>query len=123
MAIHLTPTELAAELGLDRREVVTRCVELGVPIFNGRIDRELFIQSLSEQADEALTASKAEHFTLLDGDGNLIDSFDDAGSAREALDKILTSEPEARGHVALIAYDATGHPVGELTSRRVPART
>jgi hypothetical protein len=49
MAIHLTPTELARESGLDRRSVITKCVELGVPIFNGRIDKTLFISSLREQ--------------------------------------------------------------------------
>ena len=38
MAIHLTPTELADESGLDRQEVIEKCVELGVPIFQGRID-------------------------------------------------------------------------------------
>jgi hypothetical protein len=46
MAIHLTPTELARESGLDRREVITKCLELGVPIFEGRIDKTLFIESL-----------------------------------------------------------------------------
>ena len=49
MAIHLTPTELAREAGLDRREVITKCMELGVPIFEGRIDKTLFLGSLREQ--------------------------------------------------------------------------
>jgi hypothetical protein len=48
MAIHLTPTELAREAGLDRREVIDKCVELGVPIFEGRIDKTLFIGSLNQ---------------------------------------------------------------------------
>lgn len=42
MANHLTPTELAKESGLERREVITKCMELGVPIFQGRIDKTLF---------------------------------------------------------------------------------
>jgi hypothetical protein len=46
MAIHLTPTELAREIGMERREVIARCMELGVPIFQGRIDKTLFISSL-----------------------------------------------------------------------------
>ena len=46
MANHLTPTELARESGLERRDVITKCLELGVPIFNGRIDKTLFISSL-----------------------------------------------------------------------------
>src|SRR5438309_1914127 len=41
MAIHLTPTELARESGLERREVIVKCMELGVPIFQGRIDKTL----------------------------------------------------------------------------------
>jgi hypothetical protein len=48
MAIHLTPTELAREAGLERRYVIAKCVELGVPIFNGRIDKTLFLSSLRE---------------------------------------------------------------------------
>ena len=50
MAIHLTPTELAREAGLERRAVITKCMELGVPIFDGRIDKTLFLASLREQA-------------------------------------------------------------------------
>ena len=48
MAIHLTPTELAREAGLERRAVISKCLELGVPIFNGRIDKTLFLSSLRE---------------------------------------------------------------------------
>ena len=48
MAIHLTPTELGREAGMHRREVISRCMELGVPIFQGRIDKTLFEQSLKE---------------------------------------------------------------------------
>ncbi len=48
MAIHLTPTELARESGLERRDVIAKCCELGVPIFNGRIDKTLFLSSLRE---------------------------------------------------------------------------
>jgi len=49
MAIHLTPTELAREAGLERREVIERCMEMGVPIFQGRIDKTLFMANMSEQ--------------------------------------------------------------------------
>jgi len=48
MAIHLTPTELARESGLERRDVIVKCVEWGVPIFNGRIDKTLFLSSFRE---------------------------------------------------------------------------
>jgi hypothetical protein len=54
MAIHLTPTELARESGLERREVIVKCMELGVPIFQGRIDKTLFLASLDETGDRAL---------------------------------------------------------------------
>jgi hypothetical protein len=49
MSIHLTPTELARESGLDRREVIRKCMEMGVPIFEGRIDKTLFEISLRQQ--------------------------------------------------------------------------
>ena len=42
MANHLTPTELADELHMKRQEVIGKCVEMGVPIFHGRIDRSPF---------------------------------------------------------------------------------
>ncbi|HEX3317119.1 MAG TPA: hypothetical protein VHR88_03810 [Solirubrobacteraceae bacterium] len=59
MAIHLTPTELAREAGLERRTVITKCMELGVPIFDGRIDKTLFLASLREQAMSLATQQAA----------------------------------------------------------------
>ena len=50
MAIHLTPTELARESGLERRDVIEKCMQMGVPIFQGRIDKTLFLANLSEQS-------------------------------------------------------------------------
>jgi len=50
MAIHLTPTEMAREAGMERREVIEKCMEMGVPIFQGRIDKTLFIANLSEHS-------------------------------------------------------------------------
>jgi hypothetical protein len=47
MANHLTPTELARESGLGRRDVLRKCLENGVPIFKGRIDKNLFLASIS----------------------------------------------------------------------------
>ena len=49
MAIHLTPTELAREAGLERRDVISKCLEMGVPIFQGRIDKTLFMTSLRQE--------------------------------------------------------------------------
>jgi hypothetical protein len=56
MANHLTPTELAREAGLERREVITKCMELGVPIFQGRIDKTLFLATLQHAAPQAQPA-------------------------------------------------------------------
>ena len=52
MAIHLTPTELGREAGMHRREVIRKCMELGVPIFQGRIDKTLFVSSLQHDAQK-----------------------------------------------------------------------
>lgn len=59
MAIHLTPTELAEEAGFDRSEVIEKCVELGVPIFHGKIDKTLFMATLASASPEASGASRA----------------------------------------------------------------
>lgn len=48
MPNHLTPTELGREAGMHRREVISKCMELGVPIFQGRIDKTLFKSTLEE---------------------------------------------------------------------------
>ena len=53
MPNHLTPTELAREAGLDRREVISKCMEMGVPIFQGRIDKTLFLTSLAAEPQTA----------------------------------------------------------------------
>ncbi len=49
MANHLTPSELAAEAGMDRQDVITKCVQWGVPIFRGKIDKTLFMGNLQER--------------------------------------------------------------------------
>ena len=48
MSNHLTPSELAKEAGLERRDVIAKCVEWGVPIFHGKIDKTLFISTAQE---------------------------------------------------------------------------
>ncbi len=53
MATHLTPTELARELGIERRQVLATCVENGVPIVHGEIDRTLFAATQRERAAAA----------------------------------------------------------------------
>ena len=56
MANHLTPEELSKELNIDRQEVIRVCVEEGVPIYQGKIDKYLFqaqLQALSQQQPAA----------------------------------------------------------------------
>jgi hypothetical protein len=42
MANHLTPDELSRETGIDRQEVIRLCLQEGVPIYQGKIDKTLF---------------------------------------------------------------------------------
>ena len=57
MANHLTPEELSKEVGLERQEVIRVCVEEGVPIYQGKIDKTLFQAQL--QAMGGPTATRA----------------------------------------------------------------
>ncbi len=50
MANHLTPEELSEELGLEREEVIRLCLEEGVPIYQGKIDKTLFQAQLEVSA-------------------------------------------------------------------------
>jgi hypothetical protein len=59
MAIHLTPTELGREAGMHRREVITKCMEHGVPIFQGRIDKTLFLNTLKHANQSSTRLAKA----------------------------------------------------------------
>jgi hypothetical protein len=56
MANHLTPEELSEELGIERQEVIRVCLEEGVPIYQGKIDKTLFAAQL-----EALGALPQAH--------------------------------------------------------------
>lgn len=58
MAVHLTPSELADEMNMKRREVLTKCVEMHVPVLKGRIDKTLFESSLKafQARDKQATA-------------------------------------------------------------------
>jgi hypothetical protein len=46
MSVHLTPTELADEMHMKRRDVLSACIQMNVPILKGRIDKTLFESSL-----------------------------------------------------------------------------
>lgn len=56
MANHLTPSELAEELHMKRQEVIGKCMQMGIPIFHGRIDRSLFEASL-----RSMTGARSHH--------------------------------------------------------------
>ena len=56
MANHLTPEELSKEVGMDRQEVIRICLQEGVPIYQGKIDKALFQAQL-----EAIGAIQAAH--------------------------------------------------------------
>jgi hypothetical protein len=45
---------------MKRREVISKCMEMGVPIFNGRIDKTLFVSSMcrvTRRPNQAQTAA------------------------------------------------------------------
>ena len=50
MANHLTPEELSKELGIAREEVIRLCLQEGVPIYQGKIDKFLFQAQLKASA-------------------------------------------------------------------------
>lgn len=56
MANHLTPEELSKEMGIDRSEVIRVCIQEGVPIYQGKIDKTLFAAQL-----EAIGAMPQKH--------------------------------------------------------------
>jgi hypothetical protein len=56
MANHLTPDELAKEMGIDRDEVIRICIAEGIPIYHGKIDKTLFAASLEAVGTAASSA-------------------------------------------------------------------
>ena len=56
MPNHLTPEELSKELGIDRTEVIRVCLQEGVPIYQGKIDKSLFAAQL-----QAIGAAPTKH--------------------------------------------------------------
>jgi hypothetical protein len=44
---------------MHRREVITKCMQLGVPIFQGRIDKTLFEHSLRDAQGKGQQFAKA----------------------------------------------------------------
>jgi hypothetical protein len=50
MPNHLTPEELSKEMGMDREQVIRLCLQEGVPIYQGKIDKTLFAAQLQATA-------------------------------------------------------------------------
>ena len=50
-------------------------------------------------------------YTLMASTGNMIDWFDNEPEARAALQRIVESEPDAAGDVALFVFDDDGNVV------------
>jgi hypothetical protein len=46
MANHLTPEELSKEMNMEREAVIRLCLQEGVPIYHGKIDKTLFAAQL-----------------------------------------------------------------------------
>lgn len=57
MPNHLTPDELSKEIGIERQEVIRLCLQEGVPIYQGKIDKTLF----QAQLDALRTAGTRAH--------------------------------------------------------------
>ncbi len=60
MAVHLTPDELSAWLGMSRQTVITLCMQESVPIYQGRIDRTLFVDSMNAAGHRLPQSDAAE---------------------------------------------------------------
>jgi hypothetical protein len=58
MPVHLTPSEIADELDMKRRDVLKKAVEMNVPVLRGKIDKTLFESSLRamQRHDKSATA-------------------------------------------------------------------
>lgn len=52
MANHLTPSELAEMTKMERQEVIARCMQLGVPIYNGKVDKTLFVAAMNSASTQ-----------------------------------------------------------------------
>ncbi len=59
MAVHLTPTELADQMEMKRRDVLMKCIEMNVPVLEGA-DRQdvvrVLAQGLPRAPDKRATA-------------------------------------------------------------------
>ncbi len=66
MSVHLTPAEIASLLEVEPHVVEHAASEVGVPVYQGRVDRVLFAEALIA-ADHHLGSLAAERL-VRDGD-------------------------------------------------------
>ena len=105
MANHLTPEELSAEVGIEREEVIRICIEEHVPIYQGKIDKTLFVnEDVKDHAeiDEAVELAEVKK-PELDLAKQIIDSlaapFDPEelkSEYRESLRQVLEAKLEGK---------------------------
>lgn len=98
MPNHLTPTELAREIGLDRREVISKCMEMGVPIFQSKIDKTLFLTMLEAEEHVAAGDRVAAHGP----------AWMDRPRERTFAERALAADPYGR-HAEISNADADQH--------------
>ena len=66
MTNHLTPGELADQLQMEQQEVIGKCVQMGIPIFHGRIDGPSSSRRCAASAPGDATRSAARRAALID---------------------------------------------------------
>lgn len=58
MSNHISPTDLAKELGLEESELLRFCGRESIPIFHGRIDRTLVEAQMKANGNSSKRASE-----------------------------------------------------------------
>jgi hypothetical protein len=53
MPNHLTPEELSKEMNMEPEQVIRLCLQEGVPIYQGKIDKTLFAAQLQATGAQA----------------------------------------------------------------------
>jgi hypothetical protein len=73
----LTATDLAREFGMERREVILACLERGVPIVDGRIDKQRFSDAILPE-DPRRGGAMDQSGRIYEGDSEKIPAEDKA---------------------------------------------
>ena len=95
---HLTPEELSKEFGLDRQEVIRVCVEEGVPIYQGKIDKHLFQTQL-----QALRQRTPSTYVLIDrASRNILAECETFAEAEAVLLDYVGTYPQAAHDLEIV---------------------